>query len=117
MYPFLLCFGIPALAQDWTMRSGDSELTYGQLAELTSGKTLVFFDDGQSKFSVGGAYSYTYAGGATAFGRFDLDENGKVCVEFRNGRSRCDRYVLNAGRLILITQQGQRFPVREQLSK
>ena len=111
--PFLCCLASQVVAQDWAVRAGDDVLNRAELSALTSGTTLIFFDDGQSKFSAGGAYSYTYASGATAFGRFEIGENGMICLFYRNGRSRCDRYVLHDGRLILLTGQGQRFPVRE----
>ena len=113
--PFLCCLASQAMAQDRAVRAGDEILTRLQLLALTSGTTLIFFDDGQSKFSAGEAYSYTYSSGASAFGRFEIGDNGMVCLFYRNGRSRCDRYVLHDGRLVLLTGQGQRFPVREHL--
>lgn len=80
---------------------------------LIDGQTLTFFDDGQSKFSAGGAYSYTYAnGGGTAFGAYEVGEDGTVCIAFRNGFGRCDRYVESGGRVVMLTEKGERFPVR-----
>ncbi|MEQ3710852.1 MAG: hypothetical protein ABNH38_03200 [Tateyamaria sp.] len=95
------------------MRSSDTILDRGAVSVLIDGNTLTFFDDGQSKFSAGGAYSYTYAnGGGTAFGRYEIAENGTVCIAYRNGFGRCDRYVENAGRFVLLTEKGERFPIR-----
>lgn len=103
----------PALAQDWALRSGDRVLGQAEVARLVEDRTLVFFDDGRSRFSSGGAYSYTYAnGGGTAFGTFEVGADGTVCIAFRNGFSRCDRYVDAGGRVVMLTQKGERFPVR-----
>ena len=109
----LVLFAGTASAQDWPLRSGDEILDRKALDDLASGSALTFHDDGTSRFSAGGAYSYTYAGGATAFGAFTIADAGQICIRFRNGFGRCDTYVRNAGRLILLTEKGQRFPVRE----
>ena len=101
-----------ATAKDWSVRHADRLLTKPEVEHLTAGRTLMFYDDGQSKFSVGGAYSYTYAQGGTAFGHFEIKENGTVCISFRNGFARCDRYVEAAGRIVMLTAKGERFPVR-----
>lgn len=94
------------------MRSGDTVLDRAEVMGLTIGNTLVFYDDGQSMFSAGGAYSYTYAGGGSAYGQFDIATDGTVCIAFRNGFSRCDRYVRNGTRVVMLTQKGERFPLR-----
>ncbi len=101
-------------AQDWVLRDGDQPLSLAQMQDLM-GRALTFYDDGISKYSAGGAYSYTYGprnGGGTAFGTFEIAEDGSVCTAFRNGFSRCDLLVMNAGRMILITETGDRFPIR-----
>ncbi|MEO0380475.1 MAG: hypothetical protein AAF252_09405 [Pseudomonadota bacterium] len=109
----LLCLATPLSAQDWAVRSTDTILDGDAVATLIDGNTLTFFDDGQSKFSAGGAYSYTYAnGGGTAFGRYDIADDGTVCIAYRNGFARCDRYVENAGRVVMLTEKGERFPIR-----
>ncbi|KIC51966.1 hypothetical protein [Tateyamaria sp. ANG-S1] len=109
---FLLLTG-PAFAQDWALRSTDAPLDGPAVVALVEGNTLTFFDDGQSKFSAGGAYSYTYAnGGGTAFGRYVVGDDGTVCIAFRNGFGRCDRYVESNGRVVMLTEKGERFPIR-----
>lgn len=103
----------PGAAEEWNLRDADIPLTPSQVSTLTAGRTLTFHDDGQSKFSVGGAYSYTYGNdGGTAFGRFTVKKDGRVCIDFTNGRQRCDLYVKSGGLLMMITQRGDRFPVR-----
>lgn len=80
--------------------------------EMTRNQTLIFYEGGQSRYSVGGAYSYSYQGGGTAFGRFQIEGDGTICIAFNNGRSRCDAFVRSHGRLVMITQSGDRFPIR-----
>ncbi|MEM7318825.1 MAG: hypothetical protein AAF408_07360 [Pseudomonadota bacterium] len=111
---FAVILSGPAFAADWELRPGDVPLSPDELSAL-AGETLVFFDDGQSKYSAGGAYSYTYSaanGGGTAYGTYRVAEDGSICTEFRNGASRCDLYVRDGNRLVLIDEKGQRFPVR-----
>lgn len=109
----LLLSAWPALADEWAMRASDTVLDRQAILARVEGQTLVFFDDGQSKFSVGGAYSYTYAnGGGTAYGAYQIADDGTVCIAFRNGFGRCDRYVESGGRLVMLTEKGERFPIR-----
>lgn len=101
----------PVFAAEWPTKPGDIPLNHEELAEL-AGRTLTFYDDGQARFSAGGAYSYTYASGDAAFGTYSIAEDGSVCIDYRNGFSRCDLYVRSGERLILIDQKGDRYPVR-----
>ncbi|WP_299673788.1 hypothetical protein [uncultured Roseobacter sp.] len=103
---------VSVLAQDWALRAQDRLLTREEVAALTEGRTLVFYDDGRSKFSAGGAYSYTYASGASAFGRYRVEADGTVCIDYRNGFGRCDRYVQSGDRIVMLTERGERFPIR-----
>lgn len=114
---YLLCLffafvAVPVLAAEWALNETDRILNRDEVDGLTAGQTLVFYDDGQSKYSVGGAYSYTYASGESAFGRYRIEADGTVCIQYRNGFSRCDRYVQSGERIILLTGKGLRFPVR-----
>ncbi|NOC47128.1 MULTISPECIES: hypothetical protein [unclassified Ruegeria] len=110
LIPALIAAG-PVFAADWPVKTGDTPLTAAELDAL-AGQTLTFFDDGQAKFSAGGAYSYTYASGDSAFGTYAIADDGSVCIAYRNGFSRCDLYVRNGDRLILIDEKGDRYPVR-----
>lgn len=103
----------PVLADDFTLLSGDTVLAQAEVVALTAKGDVEFFEGGVSRYSVGGAYSYTYANdGDTAYGRFNISDNGLICIDFRNGRSRCDRFVRSHGRLVMITESGDRFPIR-----
>jgi len=121
MMKFLACLSLtlvanPVLAQDWHLSDADIPLGPIGAQALTAGRTLTFPDKGESRFSVGGAYSYTYADrGATRFGMFRIESDGSVCIEFRNGFSRCDLFVRNGGILWMLTEQGERFPIKVHL--
>jgi len=114
---FLGLMALPAFAADWALNETDRILDRDEVDALTAGQTLVFYDDGRSKYSVGGAYSYTYASGDSAFGRYEIEEDGTVCIMYHNGFSRCDRYVQSGERIILLTESGLRFPVRPAVKK
>lgn len=101
-----------ASAQSWNDRGGDIVLNETELTERLVGQSIVFFDDGESSYSADGRYSYTYDGGATAYGVYSLKPDGVVCVDFENGFARCDRFVLSGDRLVLQTEKGERFPIR-----
>ncbi|MFK7746437.1 MAG: hypothetical protein AB8B47_15390 [Roseobacter sp.] len=109
---WLTVCAVPLWAQDWDLRDHDRTLTAAEVETLTNGQTLVFYDDGRSKYSAGGAYSYTYASGESAFGQYRIKDDGTVCIQYRNGFGRCDRYVESSGRIVLLTENGLRFPVR-----
>lgn len=95
------------------MLEGDVPLSQDEVQEMTNGQTLTFYDNGQAKFSVGGSYSYTYANnGGTAFGQFDVGTDGRVCIAFANGFGRCDLFVQNSRRLVMLTEKGERYPIR-----
>lgn len=110
------CGGAVA-AQDWALRDGDRLLDRAEVQAFAEGQTLLFHDGGKSKYSHGGAYSYTYASGESAFGSFRIEADGTVCIAYRNGAARCDRYVASGERFVLLTQHGERFPVKSASEK
>lgn len=99
-------------ADEFPMLAGDSALSHAEVVQMTARPVVEFYEGGQSRYSAGGSYSYSYAGGGTAFGQFEIAPDGTVCVAYRNGRSRCDRFVRSHGRLVMLTQDGQRFAIR-----
>ncbi len=107
------CLASGAAAQDWKTQNGDMPFEAPALSERLSGQTLVFFDDGRSVYESNGQYQYTYGGGGTWYGHWQVAENSMVCVTFVTGVERCDRIVENGGRLVMQTADGMRFPVRE----
>ncbi len=106
----------PVLVQagDWDVRQTDRPFEEHELAALP-GQSFVFFDDGEAAFGADGAYSYTYSaanGGGTLWGSYHIGPDGSVCIDFVNGFSRCDLYVHSGNRVVLITETGERYPVR-----
>ena len=101
----------PLQAQD--LRSGEALLSDDDMAEWIFGRSHTFFDGGVSFFSVTDSYSYTYTDGGVAYGRYERAGPGQVCTYFNHGFERCDTYVRSNGRLVLITEDGTRFPIRE----
>jgi len=111
LLPFVLMPGL-ALADGFALLKDDQLLSRQEVVEMTQGHLVEFFKGGQSRYSAGGAYSYTYQGGGTAFGQYEIGPDGVICIVFNNGRDRCDRFVRSHGRLVMITQSGDRYPIR-----
>lgn len=107
-----LLMAAPAWAEGWKMRDGDQLFDEVALRALLSGRELVFYDEGRSVFGLDGAYSYTYGGGGLWEGRWRAEAGSVVCVTFVTGASRCDRIVRNGERLLLLTEKGERFPIK-----
>ena len=109
--------GGSAAAQDYALRDSDERFDVPGLSAALTGRSLTFFDDGVSRFSAGGSYSYTYGvqnGGGSQFGTFTVMPGGIVCILYRNGFDRCDMYVRSGGRIVVLTEDGERYPVRSE---
>lgn len=102
----------PALAEGWAMKPGDVTFTRAEITAFLAEHEVRFYDGGQSEYGPGGAYAYVYDGGDRAEGRYRIEADGSVCVEFENGWSRCDLYVRNGDRVLLIDQKGDRYPLK-----
>lgn len=109
---FFLLLPTVGLAADFTLLKEDQALTPSEIEALVSDTVVEFYEGGQSRYSTGGAYSYTYKSGGTAFGKFEVRPDGAICVLFNNGRDRCDFFVHSHGRVVMITQSGERYPIR-----
>ncbi len=110
----LLSCPLPLAAADWALRPTDEPFSQAELESLP-GQSFVFYDDGESIYGADGAYSYTYSianGAGTAWGSYHIVEDGSVCVHFVTGAERCDFFVRNGSRVLVITEEGERFPVR-----
>ncbi|GAB4389138.1 hypothetical protein [Albidovulum sp.] len=113
MLTVLLALGLggPAGAEDWALRPGDEVIAGADLAAWLDGRVARFHDGGRSVYGPGTAYAYVYRSGERAEGEFRIEAPDRVCVAFRNGWSRCDKYVRRGGRILLLDQQGNRFPL------
>ena len=93
-------------AAEWLTKPGDVPSVTHRSWNGLAGRTLTFYDDGQSKFSAGGAYSYTYASGESAFGTYSIARGWqRLHSQYRNGFGRCD---------LLCTQQRPFDPYQTQ---
>ena len=106
---------LPAAAQSVDTRPGDMVIPAPELDTRLRGRELIFFDDGVSHFYNDGRYTFAHdlGTGGYAYGWFEVTADSTVCISFVNGAARCDAYLENGGRLILVTSVGDRFPVRE----
>lgn len=95
------------------MRDDDILFTMADLDTRLRGQTLIFYDDGEAQYFTNDSYRYTYAdSGGSAEGQYKIFPGSIVCIDFTNGFSRCDRFVLNNDRLVMITETRNRFPIR-----
>lgn len=104
--------GPPALAGEWAMRAGDVLFTQPELTARVSGQTLTFYDNGRSIFAADGSYQWVYAGGGIWQGSWVAGLDSTICITYVTNVTRCDLYVKNKGRLVLISEEGDRFPVQ-----
>ena len=108
----LACLATPAMAQEG-LRASDQTLSASEMTDLLSGQMIEFYDGSKSRYAVDGAYSYTYTDDDPPWtGDYQLFDDSRVCVDFHNGSRRCDLFVRDGERTVLITQDGLRFPVR-----
>ena len=111
----LTCITLAAQADPFTPRSTDVALERSEMNAIVIGATHEFFDGGKSFFSISGSYSYTYTSGQIAYGTWSYPADGApgvICTHFRIGFERCDMYVRSGERLVLLTHDGLRLPVR-----
>ena len=46
-------------------------------------------------------------------GSHDMRDAGVVCITYDAGQERCDMFVVAGDRLVLLTDDGQRYPLRD----
>ncbi|MCK8462636.1 hypothetical protein MUY35_02070 [Aliiroseovarius sp. S1339] len=107
-----LSFGFPAQAENWKTRPNDTRLSASELSDTLTGHTLTYHDGGTSAFEKDGHYTYTYGGGGTWLGEYVIGADSTACVTFVTGISRCDLYIMNGTSLVVITEDGLRFPIQ-----
>ena len=112
----LIALATPVAAQDYAVRSADIVLTSASLSDQILDRDLEYFDGGICRYDTNGAYAWTYAdnnGGGVHRSVHVMRDDGVVCITYDAGPTRCDMFVVSSGRLILLTDDGQRYPVRE----
>jgi hypothetical protein len=77
------------------------------------GKRVIFETGGIAHYRSDGSYSFQRPNGITGPpGRWRVTADGGVCVNFENGRARCDHYVERNGALLIRDQRGRMYKVR-----
>lgn len=94
-------------------RASDTILDSEGMNDLLTGNVVTFYDGSRSTYAADGSYGYTYTDDGPVWrGEYTLDDGSRVCVVFENGEQRCDMFVMDGERVVLITRDGTRFPVR-----
>ena len=113
---FLILLTAPVAAQDFALRDSDHVPSGASLSDTILDRDLEYFDGGISRYDTGGAYAWTYAdnnGGGVHTGVHDIGDAGMVCVTYDSGPERCDMFVMSGDRLMLLTDSGERYPLRD----
>ncbi|MEO1680076.1 MAG: hypothetical protein AAFU80_18170 [Pseudomonadota bacterium] len=104
---------LPWLAHAQGVRATDETFTAAALADELGGSALEFFDGSRADYAADTGYTFRYQPeGRVWRGAWATNEDSAVCIAFDNGFSRCDTIVRAGERLVLITEDGLRFPVR-----
>lgn len=112
----LLALASPAAAQDYAVRDSDTVPNTADLSMLILDRDLEHFDGGTSRYNTDGTYAWTFGannGGETHPGTHRISDNATVCITYASGSERCDRFVQSGDRLVLLTDDGQRYPIRD----
>ena len=111
VFALIALIATPAFADG--VRNSDVRLNRAGMDTLLTGKVVTFFDGSKSSYAPDGSYGYTYTDDGPVWrGVYTLGDDSRVCVAFENGSSRCDMFVMDGDRAVLITDEGTRFPGR-----
>lgn len=97
---------------DWALKPGDVPYSAAELAERLEANVLRFYDGGRSEYGPGDRYAFVFADETRVSGTYSIAADGSVCIDFDNGAARCDLYVRNGARELLIDAKGDRYPVK-----
>jgi len=104
----LLC-AAPLPAQDWDWDAGN-------LDGFFLGPKTRFHDPDRVRFAPDGSVQRSLAvDGPTDFGLFTLLPDGRLCLDYSDGSSRCGVYVRDGKMRMLVTEGGKRLPFRFEL--
>ena len=83
------------------------------LAELLTGQEVTFFTGGLAEYYADGRYSYRYElGGERVMGTYEFRDDSFVCTVFENGFDRCDLVVQSGERVVMVIDDGERYPFK-----
>lgn len=96
------------------MRDSDIKLSKSELTEILSDQVLEFYTNGLATYWSDGRYDYRYEpNGARAPGHYEIMADSTVCTSFLSGFHRCDYIVRANDRIVMIIENGERYPVRQ----
>ena len=96
------------------LRDSDVALTRAELTEILSDQVLEFYTDGLATYWADGRYDYRYEpGGQRVPGHYEINDDSTVCTAFLTGFQRCDYFVRANERIVMIIENGERYPVRQ----
>lgn len=111
IFAFCIC-STSAVAQQ-SARPNDQMLDVTTLAESLSGNTIEFFDTSLASYFEDGRYEYRYRPDDFVWeGKYELRDGSMVCTTFSGGAERCDMIVRANDRLVMIIENGDRYPVK-----
>lgn len=116
-YVFIfMALASPLAAQDYAMRASDTVPSAADLSSLILDRDLEYFDGGTSRYNADGTYAWTFGennGGETHPGTHRFGDNATLCITYETGAERCDMFVQSGERLVLLSDDGQRYPIRD----
>lgn len=76
---------------------------------MLTGKTVNVGEDGVANYKADGAYEYfSKASGQTARGKYSIAD-GRVCVDFPNRQSRCDKIIKEGDTVFIVNSSGTKY--------
>ena len=92
----------------WNFADGDQRVTGEFVKNLVLGKKLRYDKAGTEHYNSDGSYMFTYQKEKWIPKGYEFFEDGMRCLDYRNGL-RCDMYVVNSKKLVMINSQGYRY--------
>jgi hypothetical protein len=103
---------IAALALAQASAAGaQTRLTKAEIAEAFTGKSVKFAggSGGEAHYAADGNYTYWGRDGVWK-GKYEIVD-GRICVKFTNGFSRCDEIFREGSGLALVNARGNKFAI------
>lgn len=88
-----------------------NRLTKAEIAAAFTGKSVKFSggSGGEAHYAADGNYTYWGSNGVWK-GKYEVVE-GRICVKFTNGFSRCDEIVRDGGGLAFVNSRGNKYTI------
>lgn len=103
----LLCVATMAQLQPQTAVA-QQPLSDGETRTLIAGQSATYSNGGIAVYFTDGQYTYTGAGGRVVEGKWNV-AGGRICYDFSNGGSRCDRVFKDPVGPYIVNTQGRLY--------